>query len=427
MATVLVPADSLRAVYEVVIVEGCPSPKLVLNASGQVSTGIRGIHFERVPILGGLRYKLVGYPILKPLAQNTPPTRSYTASSSFSMVLPNVVTPTGKVTIITENHPDGQTIDIENVQPLTTAPDTLSHVSNQTVISGRREETGDPISVLGPVLPPAKVRALVKETFEISIPDQVVTDISDIDIEYDPSFFVLVNAGHKTSDLFWELKPLVTGYSNIAIRTSRGGQNWWNLKTFNVRSFLPFGPAIPPSLSGTLTATNQDPKKAIDGVGFIQPFLDFIYTGIEIAKRVIPSAEMWEASMTSSTHQPVDDVADLNSLQMVFNVGKGQTGYLTSTGWGDWSPLTTVHQPFFGDIVIKPPIAMDAKEAQDLKDASYPGSFYGFILRHPVYRGDVEPYYIFTMGNFRYIFVGVNTKTVFEEYQSAAPGPSHES
>ncbi|KAF3907982.1 hypothetical protein ABW20_dc0100389 [Dactylellina cionopaga] len=433
MATVLVPADSLGAVYQVVFVLGAPTPQLVLTASGEVSTAIHGIHFERVPIPGGLRYKLVGYPRPAPVIHDTPPSRHYAASDSFPMILPNRVTPTGKVTIVTENHPDGQTIDIKNVKPLSTGPDVVSNVASgaqsalRTVIAGKQPETKDgaaPVpSGLGPVLAPTKVRALVQETFEVSIPDQVVAGIPDVDIEYDPSFFTLINAGHKTSDLFWELKPLVTGYSNVVVRTSRDGQSWWNVKVFNVRSFLPFGPAIPPALRDEFTVGKENPEQANGGIGLVEPFLAFLYTGIRIVQAQVPGAQLYECSLTSSTHGTVNDVADLNVLSVVFQLPGNKTGFLTSAGWGDWNPLKIIDSPWMEDIVIEWPIGMDAQEAQALKDKSYPGPFYGFVLRHPLGPEPEEPYYIFTMGNLRYVFVGVTSHKVFEEYANTAPGP----
>ncbi|EPS39026.1 hypothetical protein H072_7204 [Dactylellina haptotyla CBS 200.50] len=398
MATVLVPVDSLSAVYEDFDVMGAPNPQLVLTASGQVSTGIRGIHFER----------------------------------HFAMILPNRVTPTGKVTIVTENHPDGQTIEIKNVMPLTTAPDAISNVASgaqnvlKIVISGKsdgKSGVGPVGHGPGPVLLPVKVRSLVQETFEITIPDQVVADLPDVDIEYDPSFFTLVNAGHKSKDLFWELKPLVTGYSSVVVRTSHDGQNWWNVKAFYIRSFLPFGPGIPCELKDEITAATGNPEKANGGVGLVEPFLAFLYTGIRIVQAQVPGAQLYECSLTSSTHGMVNDVADLNVLNVVFQLPGNKTGFLNSAGWGEWKPLVIINSPWMEDIVIEWPIDVDAQEAQALKDKSYPGPFYGFVLRHPLGPTPEEPYYIFTMGNWKYVFVGVKSKKVFEEIVNTATGP----
>ena len=102
MAKQLISADSLHATY---------LSELVLEAEGQVSQGVYDIHFERVPWIGGLKFKLVARFLLGP-----PGEKVYKHRQTFPIVLPSMVYPSGDVIIVTANYPKGKVVRIEGLR-----------------------------------------------------------------------------------------------------------------------------------------------------------------------------------------------------------------------------------------------------------------------------------------------------------------------
>lgn len=134
-------------------------------------------------------------------------------------------------------------------------------------------------------------------------------------------------------------------------------------------------------------------------------FLGFINIAVRLVKEQYPDAQLYEAD-TQAEHpgQP----SPLKFLRVVFSV-KGGTAILTSTTWGEFAPVQFIPQPWVEDVVIPWPIEMDIVKADSLlKQAGYTGPYGAITLRHPLYPGDNEPYYIFSMGGGQYVFVGVN-------------------
>jgi hypothetical protein len=97
---------------------------------------------------------------------------------------------------------------------------------------------------------------------------------------------------------------------------------------------------------------------------------------------------------------------------LVFHTSKG-TAFISSIGWAEFGPITFVDQPWLEDVLIQWPIKMDITEADQLiKKAGHTGKYGVCVLRHPLYPGVEEPYYIFTMATGEYVFVGVDDKRV---------------
>lgn len=105
----------------------------------------------------------------------------------------------------------------------------------------------------------------------------------------------------------------------------------------------------------------------------------------------------------------------------VFRTSDGGTAMITTSTWGHFNPIKYVPQPYLEDMVIPWPVKMDIGEADKLlKNAGHTGAYKFVNLRWPLYPGNTEPYYIFTMNNGDTVFVGTNTKTVKEVVKNAS-------
>jgi hypothetical protein len=99
----LVPADQVGALYIL------PERVLRLEASGTVPIVTTGITFDRQALPGGLKFVLEGWS--GPLIGETEP---YVVSQEFPITLPNPAIPSGKVIVVTANHPNGIAVPINS-------------------------------------------------------------------------------------------------------------------------------------------------------------------------------------------------------------------------------------------------------------------------------------------------------------------------
>ncbi|WP_151089054.1 hypothetical protein [Hymenobacter baengnokdamensis] len=114
-------------------------------------------------------------------------------------------------------------------------------------------------------------------------------------------------------------------------------------------------------------------------------------------------------------------------MRAVFQV-KGGTAFAIMTQWGEFGPIQFIAHPWLEDVVISWPIKMDIVQADELlKKAGYTDPYGAVTVRHPLYPGSYEPYYIFSMMSGSYVFVGVNDGKVSQPQQAqaeAAHGPA---
>jgi hypothetical protein len=139
----LIPADSVFAFYDV------QKRQIILSAKGTVHEITTGIAFYRVPWLGGYRFELKGWvgPILGPGHD-----RTYEVSTPFDIQWPSI-NPSGKVTIVTFNHPEGELVQVEadgfNPPPPSDTTDTTAIKPQQLVATGESifDTIGEPFSI----------------------------------------------------------------------------------------------------------------------------------------------------------------------------------------------------------------------------------------------------------------------------------------
>ncbi|KAE8396502.1 hypothetical protein ETB97_001655 [Aspergillus alliaceus] len=146
------------------------------------------------------------------------------------------------------------------------------------------------------------------------------------------------------------------------------------------------------------------------------PSLDYLVavdTGVRLVMAKYPAAQLYEVTATASDSRYVSHPSELDHLRFVFRAGLG-TAFLASTTQEIYGPIQYDPEPWLDDVVIRWPVGMDASEADELlKSQGFTAPYNSMLLRHPVYPGLDEPYYIFHLQKERFVFVGVNSKKVY--------------
>jgi len=151
-------------------------------------------------------------------------------------------------------------------------------------------------------------------------------------------------------------------------------------------------------------------------------YLGCVNIGVRLVREQFPDAQLYEVQGAAPNNAAVMRVTEITHLHLVFQAeeGRGTAFITTASSWGEFGPVYYVGQPWLEDVVIPWPIEMDASEADKLLRAEYHGPYDSMLLRHPLYPGDDEPYYIFHMVDIGFVFVGVNSKKVFRPAQDLA-------
>lgn len=146
--------------------------------------------------------------------------------------------------------------------------------------------------------------------------------------------------------------------------------------------------------------------------GAVLSFLGMANIAVRLVTQKYPGAKLLEGDGISPSG-PTTDVKNVNSWRFVFRTADGGTAFIRSSVWGEFYPITYVHEPWMEDVVIPWPIKMDITEAGELlKKAGYTKPFGNVTLRWPLYPGINEPYYIFGITGGPYVFVGIYDKKV---------------
>lgn len=125
-----------------------------------------------------------------------------------------------------------------------------------------------------------------------------------------------------------------------------------------------------------------------------------------------PGAELIEADgfpPKGATANP----KDVTYWTYIFRTPDGGAATISTSTWGHFNPIKYNPKAMLGNVAIPWPIKMDIVEADKLlKNAGYTGTYRAVNLGWPLYPGNTEPYYIFTMSNGDTVFVGTNSKKV---------------
>ncbi|MFD2573183.1 hypothetical protein ACFSUS_21250 [Spirosoma soli] len=369
----LIPADKLAALYDT------SSRQLRLFAKGNAQQFTSGISFYRDPqFVGGLKFDLQGW--VGPLGTGQEP---YTKTQNFSIQLPSPVINSKSVIIADANHPEGVQVEIHYTGLGTTAAD----------LNGAGEFWAIPAAEVAPTQLPGQetIRALFKEPFSIKQSAGVSKQGGSVDIKFDPAFLELTDAGIQGGDIAWTFNSLQMGNTQVIVTIFGGIAKFVMQRVYDVTIFV-----------------LADAKPATDTL--ILNFLGRVNIAMRLIREQYPDAQLYEVQATGK--RPSTNPNDISQLKVVCRAGKG-TAIISSTGWGEFGPVSYVDQPWLEDVVINWPVSMDLSEADSLlKQAGFTGSYGNVTLRHPLYPGVDEPYYIFGMTSGQYVFVGVNDKKV---------------
>lgn len=190
----LIPADSVFAFYDV------QKRQTILSAKGTVHEITTGIAFYRVPWLGGYKFELKGWvgPILGPGHD-----RTYEVSTPFDIQWPSVIDPSGKVIIVTANHPEGELVEVEadglKPPPPSDTTNTAAIKPQQLVATGE------------------SIFAIIGEPFSIR---QGIDELKlghSIDAAFNLEYLKLIAARVEGKDIVWTFEGLKLGSTEVVV------------------------------------------------------------------------------------------------------------------------------------------------------------------------------------------------------------------
>ncbi len=214
----IIPASKLAATYNV------KSQTLTLYAEGEVKEFTYGFSFRRVPFFGGLKFVLGAW--TGPIGPKSQP---YKFNEAFKIHLPSPVFPSGNVTIVTANHPNGQVVPIHYLGLL---QDTAGlTAATATDADGSSNGTAK-------LTPGSKqINVLFKEPFTITASARV-PEFGSVDINFDTKMLTLVDASIENTNIVWTFNSLETGDTQIMVTTHGGIATFISVETYDVRIFV---------------------------------------------------------------------------------------------------------------------------------------------------------------------------------------------
>jgi len=341
-----------------------------------------GIRFTRMSMCGGLAFRLEGW--TGPVTGKVEP---YTHDQKINIQLPNPVCPSNSVIIMDLDSPKGVVVPVNftggynpsNIPNKPTEAAKCTDGAHQTVFSD------------------TKINVLFKESFEIQQSSQV-PKLGSVNVVFDTKYLQLQEAGIRDNNIVWTFNSLQTGCTQVRVVDCGGINPIVAIKDYDVRIFV---------LNNTAATSTQNGQS-----GLPLSFLGRVNIAVREVQKEYPNAQLYEVDATPPTSEGVTDPYLLSQLKIVFRAGSG-TAIIKSTGWGSFGPVEYIPEPWMEDVVIPWPVNMDAKEANALmRKAGYTAPYSAMTLRHPLYPGENEPYYIFCMTNGTYVFVGVKDKKV---------------
>lgn len=382
----VIPASKLAAVYDI------DTQTLTLTAEGTIMEATYGYQFERIPWIGGLKFRLQAWS--GPL---TGKTAAYDFSQSFQLsLLPYI----RDVIIVDASNPTGVAVKIKFTGCIDPQIVGTDGAQAETVTASAEKEI--------PASPQDVINVLYKEPFTIKRQAET-PKFGSIDLQFDPSFLELVTAGIDDGNIVWKFNSLQTGNTQVIVTLHGGIAQLVQRTVYEVRIFfLPLepGPVIINTNGGLEGNVNPD---AILG-----------YLGrVEIARRKVmekyPKAFLYNVQASTTQRDGVTSPYLLTQMRVMFRVEKG-TVTINSTGYGSFGPIVFKEGILLGNANIDWPVGMDAPEADAiLKKSGETGPYSTLALVEPLYPGMMEPYYVFGMVDGRECWVNTKTKQLRQE------------
>ncbi|KAF4959592.1 hypothetical protein FSARC_10678 [Fusarium sarcochroum] len=395
----LVPADSISAHYD------NEADILLLQASGNHVDFTRDIKFHRMPFAGGLLFELQG--LVGPIIQGETP---YDITDGFNIELPSVNDPSNTVVINTANK-KGWVVPIQYSKPSPTQPKSSTNGSNGSANS----EVPEFKTVAGDhtiVVP-------LDKPYTIKQGDQFKGKGGAINLAFDDQYSNLTDASIEDGKIEWTLVPFQTGQTEVAVFVGQEDPSFFYRVNYNVEIVSPkesvtskakatVSVAGDTSNGYSTNGSQQAPKT--DGLPL--SWDGFVNIGYNLIKKQYSDAALYEIDATPLTRKPVSNEWGLVNNRIVCGLSGNKTAIIQSTGWGEFGSVQVIDSPWLGDAAINWPVSLEIHDAFSiLRKGGYKQPIEAVTLRQPVYPGDDQPFYIFSIGN-EFIAVGVNDKKI---------------
>ncbi|MBC3788351.1 hypothetical protein FHK02_4904 [Spirosoma sp. LMG 31448] len=232
---------------------------------------------------------------------------------------------------------------------------------------------------------------MFKEPFKVKQSVGGTNPGGSVAIKFDRAYLDMTDASMQGTDISWTFNSLQMGNTQIIVTIYGGVAKYVLQHVYDVQIFV------------------LDEVKPMASTAILS-YLGRVNIAMRLIREQYPDAQLYEVQATAKA--PSTNPNDISQLKVVCRAGTG-TAIINSTGWGTFGAVSFIGQPWLEDVVIDWPIAMELTEADSLlKAAGFTGSYGNVTLRHPLYPGVNEPYYIFGMTSGQYVFVGVNDKKV---------------
>lgn len=383
----VIPASKLTAVYDI------DTQTLTLAAEGTIMEATYGYRFERIPWLGGLKFRLQAW---------TGPLTGKKASYSFSQSFQVSLFPFfGEVIIVDAGNPNGVLVKIRFIGPIDPPIVGADGTEADTVAASVEKE------ILSP--PEDVINVPYKASFTIKRPAET-PKFGSIDLQFDPSFLELVTAGIDDGNIFWKFTSLQTGNTQVIVTLHGGIAQIVKRTIYEVHIFL-----LPPLEPGPVIINTKGALKSD-----FTPYAILSFLGrVEIARRKVmekyPSAYLYNVVASTTQRDGVTSPYLLTQMRVMFRVDNG-TATINSTGYGAFGPVEFKEGIILGNANLDWPVGMDAVEADAiLKASSETGPYSSLTLVKPLYPGMAEDYYVFYMVDGSEHWVNTKTKELRKE------------
>lgn len=385
-----VSASSLGVVYD------STKRQLVLLAKGNVEEITTNIHFQRLPWLDGLKFRLVGWS--GPLTGKTHP---YSVSDRFEIDLRNGALPRSSVIVVDARNLEGKIVEINYLSGQRQQGSVRQLTDVSKLVSARRDDSEPKVLVEDN----EKMNVLYKQAFKVKAPADAPKQ-GLLTIDFDPTFLNLQAAGIFGPNLVWTFNSLQLGSTQVVITTSSINPPYIARQTYDIRVIL---------LDSSILAGSRPQDSPIS-------YLAFLNIAVRQVQEKYPNATLVLAESTAippSTY--VDSFNFLKHFAAVFNTGQGHVT-VNSTEWGTWSPPVYSSGPWLSERVIDlEKIKLEPTQADDLvKAAGWTLQFNRAHLSAPItapnspHPGkDRQAYYVYSLKEGIQVFVGTIDRKVY--------------
>ncbi|KAL8741365.1 MAG: hypothetical protein Q9190_006023 [Brigantiaea leucoxantha] len=371
----LAPADKLKVTYDFW------SRKLKLEAYGEVPAYMYGFKFDRETIYGGLKFSFNAWSEYAFMGEKN-------LHHCQTYVIPNiqVVGPEMKVVIVDLKHPEGQSIEIEEIL----------HIEARAQGNGATTEKSKALantSAADSLIPkmifpdPILMTAVYDEPFIIK---RSVLGTKSLEMKHNESSLILETANFESGNLQWIFKSFQTGITEVIVSAT---------SDFLIHDV----PAISKYLY-IITVIDLLNILPIPPPNEILSFKGRVFIAQRLVGERYKGAQLIDVSvkLPPRTPYPVRDPLRLSHMRCLFIVDDGMVT-ITSKGWGTFGPPVFSEDTRLGLRQFDIEDLIDITDAaKDMVKAGIEMAFWSCellqMLVSPV-EPDDQPHYIFTMVN----------------------------